>query len=57
MSARFEPGVEMRRAKPEAPGTNRPETRPFDRRAPAGEEISTAVDEAVEYFRKGLETA
>jgi hypothetical protein len=57
MSARFEPGVEMRRAKPEAPGTNRPETRPFDCRGPSGEEISTAVDEAVEYFRKGLETA
>jgi len=42
--------VEMRRAQAETPATKRPETRPFHLRTPSGKEISTAVDEAVEYF-------
>jgi hypothetical protein len=33
---------------------NRPETRVFHRGPQPEEEISTAVDEAVEYFGKGL---
>jgi len=37
--------------------TNSPETGAFHRGACSEEEISTAVDEAVEYFIKYLETA
>jgi hypothetical protein len=37
--------------------TKRPETRAFHRGRASEEEISTAVDEAVEYFGKVLETA
>jgi hypothetical protein len=38
-------------------GINRPETPAFHRVPPPAEEISTAVDEPVEYFGKCLETA
>jgi hypothetical protein len=37
--------------------TNHPETRRFHAERRPEEEFSTAVEEPVEYFKKGLETA